>query len=157
MTNSPYSESQLINIKQQFNALDHDGDGFITDAEFLEALKNTNRNPQDYDSQKFFTDADKNKDGKISFSEFVEACDKLGLGVGTPISGEPTKKDPQEVEKIFNNFDLDGNGSISAKELGKVLSGQGESLTDAQLNDMIKAADTNNDNKVDREEFAKMI
>ncbi|KAF9935084.1 calmodulin-like 3 [Mortierella antarctica] len=157
MTNSKYSESQLVNIKQQFSALDQDGDGFITEAEFLAALKNTSRNPQEYDSQKFFADADKNKDGKISFSEFVDACSNLGLGVGSPISGEPTKKSPQEVDNIFRNFDLDGNGSISAKELGKVLAGQGESLTENELNDMIKAADTNKDNKVDREEFSKMI
>ncbi|KAF9947302.1 hypothetical protein BGZ70_002750, partial [Mortierella alpina] len=61
------------------------------------------------------------------------------------------------VDTMFKKFDLDGSGSISAKELGKVLSGQGESLTENELNDMIKTADTNNDNKVDREEFSKMI
>ncbi|KAF9966899.1 hypothetical protein BGZ70_000874, partial [Mortierella alpina] len=79
MTNAKYSESQLVNIKQQFNAMDKDGDGFITEAEFLEVLKDSTRNPEEYDSQKFFAEADKNKDGKISFSEFIEACGNLGL------------------------------------------------------------------------------
>ncbi|KAF9956348.1 Calcium-binding protein 7 [Mortierella alpina] len=157
MTKTTYSESQLVNIKQQFNALDQDNDGFITEAEFLEALKNASRDPKEYDSQKFFSDADKNKDGKISFSEFAEACGNLGLGVGEPISGQPTKKDPKEVDEIFRNFDLDGNGSISAKELGKVMASQGESLTESELQDMINAADKNQDNRVDREEFSKMV
>lgn len=137
--------------------MDKDEDGFITEAEFLEVMKNAPGDAQEYDSQKFFADADKNKDGKISFSEFADACQSMGLGVDSPISGEPTKKNPQEVNKIFSNFDIDGNGSISAKELHKVLSAQGESLTESEINDMIKAADTNNDNKVDREEFSKMI
>ncbi|KAF9176699.1 calmodulin-like 3 [Haplosporangium sp. Z 767] len=156
-TSSNYTESQVVNIKQQFNSMDRDNDGFITESEFTEAIKNSNRDPQEYDCQAFFSKADKNKDGKIAFNEFMDACYSMGLGVNAPASGEPSKKDPKEVDAIFRNFDLDADGFISSKELGKVLSGQGENLNDAELNDMIKAADKNNDGKVDREEFAKMV
>ncbi|KAG0201775.1 hypothetical protein BGX28_005520 [Mortierella sp. GBA30] len=157
MTNASYTESQLVNIKQQFNVLDKDGDGFITEAEFAESLKNAVQEPDDYDSQKFFADADNNKDGKISFSEFVDACHALGLGLSQPVSGQPAKKSAQEVDAIFRNFDLDGNGSISKEELSKVMAAQGESLSENQLRDMMNAADTNHDNKVDRDEFAAMV
>ncbi|KAF9426209.1 calmodulin-like 3 [Podila epigama] len=157
MTNSTtFSESQVVNIKQQFNAMDIDQDGYITEDEFLKALENANRNPEEYDSRKFFYEADKNKDGKINFNEFLEACDKLGLG-GQNASGLQGKKDQREIDAIFKEFDLDGNGVITADELGKVLSRQGENLTKEQLKDMIKAADLNGDNVIDKEEFARMV
>ncbi|KAG0195196.1 calmodulin-like 3, partial [Mortierella sp. GBA30] len=54
-------------------------------------------------------------------------------------------------------FDLDGNGFISVQELSQVLSQQGERLTKEEVREMIRAADRNGDNQIDREEFAKMI
>ncbi|KAG0352280.1 Calmodulin [Gamsiella multidivaricata] len=157
MTNPSFSESQLVNIKQQFVAMDKDGDGLISESEFLETLKNTNRNPEDYDIQKFFSEADKNRDGKITFNEFADACQNLGLGKDLPVSGQPSKKSAKEVDAIFRNFDRDGDGSITAKELREALAAQGDKPSESEIDDMIKAADKNNDNKVDREEFAKMI
>ncbi|KAG0201182.1 calmodulin-like 3 [Mortierella sp. GBA30] len=156
-TRTNFTETQVVNIKQQFNAIDKDRDGFITEDEFLEALKNTNREPDDYDSQGFFSRADKNRDGKITFNEFLDACFELGLGKNAPATGKPAEKSPREIETIFRQFDLDGNGFISVQELSQVLSQQGEHLTKEEIRDMIRAADRNSDNKIDIEEFARMI
>jgi len=147
----------MVNIKQQFNAMDQDGDGFITEKEFTASLKNANRNPEEYDSQQFFSDADKSKDGKITFAEFVQACHKLGLGASAPASGQPSNRDAREVDAIFRTFDQDGNGTINAAELKKTLIAQGENPTDADIEQMIIAADKNKDGLVDRSEFGKMI
>lgn len=147
----------MVNIKMQFNALDQDGDGYITEREFTSALENANRNPEEYDSQQFFSDADKSKDGKITFAEFVQACHKLGLGSSAPASGQPINRDAREVDAIFKSFDLDGNGRINSAELKKTLMSQGENPTDAEVEEMIIAADKNNDGQVDRSEFGRMI
>ncbi|KAF9570912.1 calmodulin-like 3 [Mortierella alpina] len=157
MQQSHFTESQIVNIKQQFNSIDKDRDGFITESEFLEALKNANRRPEEYDCQGFFSRADKNRDGKITFNEFLDACHELGLGKAAPATGQPTKKSQQEIDNIFKQFDLDGNGFITAQELGQVLAKQGEQLTKDELKEMIRAADLNGDNQIDREEFARMI
>ncbi|KAF9392518.1 hypothetical protein CPB97_000600 [Podila verticillata] len=151
-----FSESQIVNIKQQFSAMDADGDGLITQTEFLASLQNATRNPDDYDTDLFFAQADKNKDGKISFPEFLVACEHLGLG-GQKAGGLQGKKDQREIDAIFKAFDLDGNGVITAKELGTVLERQGEKLTKEELDAMIKAADRNGDNVIDKEEFARMV
>ncbi|KAG0358791.1 calmodulin-like protein 5 [Gamsiella multidivaricata] len=156
-THHNYTESQIVNIKLQFTAMDKDGDGAISEQEFLEALTNSNRNPEEYDLQTFFTKADKNKDGKISFNEFLDACHDLGLGREKCATGTPTKKSAKEIDAIFRNFDLDGNGYISAQELSQVLAKQGEHLSKEEIKDMIKTADLNGDNQIDREEFARMI
>ncbi|KAG0097519.1 calmodulin-like 3 [Podila epicladia] len=159
MTNgTSFSESQIVNIRQQFSAMDADQDGLITEHEFLLSLKNANRDPAEYDSKLFFAEADKNNDGKISFPEFLEACERLGLGgQKTSSGGLQGKKDQREIDAIFREFDLDGNGFITAEELGKVLERQGEKLTEEELKGMIKAADLNGDNVIDKEEFARMV
>ncbi|KAI1304863.1 hypothetical protein EDD11_005035 [Mortierella claussenii] len=154
-TNATFSESEIVNIKQQFNAMDKDGDGLVTESEFAESIKNSNRNPEDYNIQQFFSGTDNNKDGKITFSKFLEVYKSLGLDNSG--SGSGKEKSTKEVDAIFKSFDRDGDGSISAKELTEVLANQGDKPSQAEVQEMIKAADKNNDNKVDREEFAKMV
>ncbi|KAF9201413.1 calmodulin-like 3, partial [Haplosporangium sp. Z 27] len=151
-----YSESQIVEIKNHFNAMDADKDGSITEAEFLKALKESNRDPEDYDLQAFFTKADKNKDGKISFNEFLNACHDLGLSMDQSF-GKPSNKSEKDIDAIFKSFDLDGNGYITENELSHVMAKQGDSLTPEEIKDMIKAADLNGDNKIDREEFARIV
>ena len=46
---------------------------------------------------------------------------------------------------------MDGNGFITAGELRRVMTGIGEALTDAEVNEMLRAADTNNDGKINYE------
>ncbi|KAI1291505.1 calmodulin-like 3 [Mortierella claussenii] len=157
MTKPDFTESQIVNIKLQFQSMDKDGDGSISEAEFLDALKSSNRNPDEYDLQSFFSRADKNKDGKITFNEFLDACHDLGLGHDAPASGIPTKKSEKEIDAIFKAFDLDGNGFISPQELKQVMAKQGDQLSKDEIKEMITAADTNGDGQIDRQEFAKMM
>ena len=55
----------------------------------------------------------------------------------------------EELREAFTVFDKDGNGFISADELRHVMTNLGEKLTDDEINEMIKEADTNNDGHVD--------
>ncbi|KAF9991724.1 hypothetical protein BGZ80_005526 [Entomortierella chlamydospora] len=152
-----FTETQLVNVKQQFNALDKDGDGLIGENEFIEALKNADRNPEDYDTQAFFASADKNKDGKITFNEFVDACQSLGLAEIFPVSGQPVKRSPEDVDRIFRNFDRNNDGHITREELTEALARQGESPSGSEVQDMMDAADKNKDDKIDREEFSNVV
>lgn len=54
-----------------------------------------------------------------------------------PLSAE------EELQKTFRIFDIDGNGFICADEIKKTMENLGESLTDDEVKDMIKAADKN--------------
>lgn len=46
-------------------------------------------------------------------------------------------------------FDKDGNGFISSEELRHVMTNLGEKLTDQEVAEMIREADTNGDGMVD--------
>lgn len=61
----------------------------------------------------------------------------------------------EEIEKVFNRFDTDGDGKISASELGNVVRALGPNVSDQELRFMIEEMDANRDGFVDLGEFAR--
>lgn len=53
-----------------------------------------------------------------------------------------------ELRAAFAVFDSDNSGCIDAKELKSVMSSIGENLTDAEIDEMIKMADTDGDGNI---------
>jgi centrin-1 len=54
---------------------------------------------------------------------------------------------------VFNLFDDDQSEKISIKNLKRVARELGESMTDAELTEMIERADADNDGEINFEEF----
>ncbi|KAG1167151.1 hypothetical protein G6F35_017823 [Rhizopus arrhizus] len=63
----------------------------------------------------------------------------------------------QTIFKKHSIFDADGNGVIDREELHKVMSSLNETLTEEELDAMIKEADSNGDGKISFEEFKAMM
>ena len=76
--------------------------------------------------------------GQIEFSEF---CDLMAKHM---------KEEDQEetLQAAFRTFDKDGSGRISADELRQVMHTLGETLTDEEIEDMIREADTDGDGQI---------
>jgi Ca2+-binding EF-hand superfamily protein len=65
-----------------------------------------------------------------------------------------------EVEKLweaFKVFDADGNGGVSAEELGQVMRSLGQSPNETDLRDMIKEVDVDLSGTIDFEEFKALM
>lgn len=78
-------------------------------------------------------DADGN--GNIDFAEFL-----------TLMARRMKAKDSQtEIVEAFRVFDKDNSGKISVAELREVMTSLGEKLTEGEVEEMIKDADTNGD------------
>ena len=58
---------------------------------------------------------------------------------------------------FYRVFDRNGDGFISKSEFKHCMMHFGEQFTDEEVEEMIAEADSNNDGKIDYEEFSKMI
>jgi calmodulin len=77
--------------------------------------------------------------GTIDFDEFLTMMERKMKETDTE----------EEMREAFRVFDKDGDGYISAAELRHVMANLGEKLTEQEVDEMIKEADTNGDGKVD--------
>lgn len=62
-------------------------------------------------------------------------------------------KAPEDVEKIFRIFDLDGDGKITVEELKAALAELGEDVTVEDAAERISTGDTDNDGMISLDEF----
>jgi calmodulin len=66
--------------------------------------------------------------------------------------------DPErELRDVFTVFDKDQSGTICADELKSVMKVIGEKLTEQEIEDAIRLADTTGDGEVDYDEFIAFV
>ena len=61
------------------------------------------------------------------------------------------------LREAFREFDKDGKGTVTASELRQVMAESGQSMTETEINDLMKQVDKNSDGKINYEEFVKMM
>jgi len=83
--------------------------------------------------EEFFTNMDRDFDGKLSFAEF--------MGEETPL------------EKVFKSMDTDGDGTVTKEEFISIC----KNLSEEQVTEAFNKYDTSGDNKLDFKEFCLMI
>lgn len=78
-----------------------------------------------------------------------------------PINTESNKskplqylQNPDEIEKVFNQFDANGDGKISVAELGEALKAQGITVMPKDLQRVIEDLDSDRDGFISVKEFA---
>ena len=61
----------------------------------------------------------------------------------------------EEFREVFNLFDKDGGGTISASELGTVMRSLGQNPSETEVENMIREVDMDGNGEIDFEEFCK--
>ncbi|KAG8699007.1 translation elongation factor EF1B gamma [Ceratobasidium sp. 394] len=84
-------------------------------------------------------------DGLIDFSEFLT------------IVARKLEDTEEVIKEAFKAYDKDNNGYISTAEMRQALFDLGESLTDHKINEMVQEADVDGDDRINYEEFIKVI
>ena len=67
------------------------------------------------------------------------------------------KDSRDDIQKVFNLFDDDQSGKITLKNLKRVARELGETMTDAELTEMIERADLDQDGEINAEEFYSIM
>ncbi|XP_074503007.1 uncharacterized protein LOC141774326 isoform X4 [Sebastes fasciatus] len=68
-----------------------------------------------------------------------------------------TEEEIALFKKGFDEFDHDGNGKITTKELGKAMHSAGQNPTESELQDMMKAVDADGNGTIEFKEFLTMV
>ncbi|XP_060517229.1 calmodulin-beta-like [Cylas formicarius] len=137
----------LAEIKEVFSLFDKDGDGVITTKELGMVMKTLGQSPTEAELLDIVAEADKNKDGVINFDEFV--C--IMKGVMKECDNE------DDIKAAFKVFDRNGKGHISSDDLQFIMTSLGEKVTDEECEEMITAADLDEDGQVSFADFLEMM
>ena len=68
-----------------------------------------------------------------------------------------TEQQRKDLQDIFDQFDKDKDGKISAKELENAMVSMGQNPTNEEIKEMMEEADLNKDGKIDFEEFLSLM
>ncbi|CAF4077169.1 unnamed protein product [Rotaria sp. Silwood2] len=125
------TDEQIAEFKEAFSLFDKDGDGTITTKEFGTVMRSLGQNPTEAELQDMINEVDADGNGTIDFPEFLTLMARKMKDTDSE----------EEILEVFRIFDKDGSGFISAAEFRYVMTNLGETLTDEELDDMLREAD----------------
>jgi len=140
-------ELQNAEFKEAFDEFDRDGSGTISTKELLQVMRSIGQNPTEDEILELVMESDLNGDGTIDFQEFLEMMKRK--------SSETDQT--EELRQAFRMFDRNKDGYVDAKELKKVTTTLGQTLTNEEVDAFMAEADIDGDGKLSYEEFVTMM
>ncbi|XP_068648985.1 calmodulin-like protein 3 [Aristolochia californica] len=147
------SQIDKAELEMVFATFDKNGDGSITKLELKESLENLGLFVTKEQISTMVEKFDSNQDGLIDLEEFCALYESM-------VKGEEDEGEGKELDSLkeaFNVFDENGDGLITAEELGLVMTSLGLNRGAEDCKNMIKKADKDGDGKVNFEEFKLMM
>ncbi|OQR91373.1 hypothetical protein ACHHYP_04747, partial [Achlya hypogyna] len=166
-------------LRQVFNKYDSNGDGVLCFADMRKALSSTELT--DVEIRQWLLEHDGTGVGRVSFADFVThynpastrervapppiaTKDDIYAGPkqayeggsyrlgGVPGDAEQRRK----LRRLFDSYDYDGDGKVTAKDLRKVFRQQGRNdVTDEMIVEWIAQKDTKHQEAVDLDDFLR--
>ncbi|XP_074577402.1 putative calcium-binding protein CML18 [Curcuma longa] len=143
-------DEQLSELREIFRCFDRNDDGRLTQLELGSLLRSIGIKPSPDQMDALIQRVDTNSNGLIEFSEFVALVSPDLVATKSPYT-------ESQLRRLFDMFDRDGNGYITAAELAHSMAKLGHALTASELTGMIKEADTDGDGRISFQEFSHAI
>jgi len=141
----------LASGKQTYKATSANGprnqDGSVCTDNLGTIMRSLGQNPTEAELQDMINEVDADGNGTLDFPEFLSLMSRKMKDTDTE----------EELVDAFRVFDRDGSGSISIAELRHVMTNLGETITDEELDEMLRDADVDSTGQVDYEGFVKMM
>ena len=135
------------NYKSFFDKYDSNKDGNVNSIELANILKAIDINASNEEIRDIIAELDLEGNGEINYEDFVTIMKKR----------EKDVDNEEEVINAFKLFDKEGNGLININELKHIMLTVGNNITEEELNDLLKEADTDNDGYINYEEFIRSL
>jgi len=144
---SHFSEEQVAEFRDAFSAYDKDSDGVITANELINVLRSLGLSLTDGEVRDMIKAIGADENGMITFPEFL-----------TIMTEKVRDSDSEEeLKQVFKMADTDGNGTISAAELRRIMGTFGGAPSDKEVDEMIREADLDGDSQINYEEFVRIM
>merc|ERR1719424_584747 len=139
--------AQKVEIKEAFELFDTDGSGSIATGELKGAMKALGFDPKPGEIEKMIHAVDDDGDGEMDYDDFERMMEQKILN----------KDQKDDLLKAFSLFDDDKTGTISLKNLMRVAKDLGETMTEADLQEVIAESDKDGDGELSVEEFLAVM
>ncbi|XP_024992173.1 probable calcium-binding protein CML16 [Cynara cardunculus var. scolymus] len=143
------SANQVNLLKDIFTRFDLDSDGSLTQLELAALFRSVGLIPVGDEFDAVLAKMDANGNGSIEFEELLNAI--------LPDFDEEVFVNQDQLMKVFQLFDKDGDGSITPAELAGQMAKMGLPLTYRELNDLMNDIDTNGDGIISFHEFTAIL
>ena len=141
------TEDEILEIKEAFDLFDTDGTGAIDPKELKAAMVSLGFEAKNQTIYQMISDLDADGNGAIEFRDFLDM-------MTARMSDKDTRED---IEKVFRLFDDEKTGRITIKNLRRIAQELGETMDDAELNEMIERADSDGDGLVTLDDFYNIM
>jgi Ca2+-binding EF-hand superfamily protein len=144
------TEREIEGLREQFMRMDKDKTGDITPAELKDALNEAQVHlADDRELDNILAEVDYHGDKKINYSEFLSAT----IQVKSILTEE-------RLHSIFNQFDTDGQGKITAGNIVRAMKklGRHDALLDPRdLQEIFDKYDVDKNGDITFEEFKRVF
>lgn len=139
------SEAQIGYLRQNFQALDANGDGFLSLEELHDGLQSSGLKEKS-EIEALMKQMDANKSGKIDYTEFLSAA----------IDGKIYAKEDM-CWSAFKFFDKNGDGKITKEEVLEVLSSNEITLPSTEVEEMMREVTHSPCDEIEFRDFMAMM
>ncbi|KAJ5067195.1 calmodulin-7 [Anaeramoeba ignava] len=139
---------QLAEFREAFRLIDKNNDGVIDAKELRTVMRSLGQNPTESEIKDMINEVDIDGNGVIDFPEFLSYLARQLYDQDTP---------EDDLKDAFEVFDQDGDGWIDANKLDNFAKSLGENFGQEEIQQMIQAADKNNDGRITLDEFKDFI
>ena len=142
------SEEMISEFKEIFSLFDTSGDSTIAAKNLKEVLicLGQTLTQEELDELMYEHEIDATGDGRVGFVQFLNLMARK----------IKETKEVDQMREIFNIFDKNKDGFLSASEIQCVMTSLGETLTEDEVNEMVKEADRDLDSHISFEDFSQL-
>ena len=141
---SGITPQEEANLRKIFEQLDTNKNGRISADELLVVLRALKPSSTILHAKTFIAEVDDDDSGDVDWDEFKNAMHDRLARVTT-------------AERMFHIIDANGNGLLTPAEVRAAAERHGMSVTDEELDEMIRSVDRDHDGMVGIEEFSSAL